>query len=135
MLTFVNQFGDPTIFNNQDHLLSYSFSAQTQLIFIMDGSQKTGIKIGKKLLNKYLIVFVVFTVLLTFFDDHSLIHRWQTYRRIVRMEKELKYYQDEIDTNRQKRNELQSSNENLEKFAREHYFMKKENEDIFIIKE
>jgi len=41
----------------------------------------------------------------------------------------------EIKTNKQKKNELQSSNENLEKFAREHYYMKRENEDIFIIKE
>jgi len=113
----------------------YTLSAYAQLSFIMDDYQKTGKKIGKKLLNKYLIVFLIFTVLVTFFDEHSLIHRWQTYRRIVRMEKELKYYQDEIEINRQKRNELQSSNENLEKFAREHYFMKKENEDIFIIKE
>jgi len=78
---------------------------------------------------------LIFTVLVTFFDEHSFIHRWQSHRRIVQMEKELKFYQDEIKTTRQKKIELQSSNENLEKFAREHYFMKKENEDIFIIKE
>jgi len=51
------------------------------------------------------------------------------------LEKEYKFYQDEIKSNKTKKFELQSSNANLEKFAREHYFMKKENEDIFIIKE
>jgi cell division protein FtsB len=94
-----------------------------------------GNKLRKIFLNKYLIVLLIFTVLVTFFDEHSFIHRWQSHRRIVQMEKELKFYQDEIKTTRQKKIELQSSNENLEKFAREHYFMKKENEDIFIIKE
>lgn len=47
----------------------------------------------------------------------------------------MKYYEGEIKSNKRKKYELQSSNENLEKFAREHYYLKKENEDIFIIKE
>jgi len=101
----------------------------------MADSEKKTVKIKKLLLNKYLIVFVLFTVFVTFFDNHSLIHRWQTHRKIVLMEKELKFYQNEIKTTQQKKNELQSSKENLEKFAREHYYMKKKNEDIFIIKE
>ena len=51
------------------------------------------------------------------------------------MEEELNYYQEEIKATKQKKNELQSNNDNLEKFAREQYNMKNENEDIFIIKE
>jgi cell division protein FtsB len=96
---------------------------------------KTGKKLAKILLNKYLIVFLAYAVFVTFFDQHSLIHRWQTHQKVAQMEKEYKFYQDEIKSNRQKKFELQSSNANLEKFAREHYYMKKENEDIFIIKE
>ncbi len=92
-------------------------------------------KIRNILLNKYVIVFLVFTVFIVFFDKHNLINRWETSRRIGEMQNELKYYQDEIKTTKQKKNELQSNKENLEKFAREHYFMKKESEDIFIIKE
>lgn len=101
----------------------------------MASFNKTGKKLMKILFNKYLIVFTAYTVFVTFFDQHSLVHRWQTHQKISEMEKEMKYYEDEIKTNKQKRYELQSSNENLEKFAREHYYMKKENEDIFIIKE
>jgi cell division protein DivIC len=97
--------------------------------------KKTGKKLGKILLNKYLIVFLAYTVFVTFFDQHSLIHRWQTHQKITQLEKEYKFYQEEIKSNRQKKYELQSSNNNLEKFAREHYYMKKENEDIFIVKE
>ena len=95
----------------------------------------TGKKLGKILLNKYLIVFLAYTIFVTFFDQHSLIYRWQTHRKITQLEKEYNFYQDEIKSNKQKKFELQSSKENLEKFAREHYYMKKENEDIFIIKE
>jgi cell division protein FtsB len=51
------------------------------------------------------------------------------------MEKEIRFYQDEIKSDKQKKDELLSGKEGLEKFAREHYFMKKQNEDIFIIKE
>lgn len=101
----------------------------------MHSTENKGKKIKKILLSKYLIVFLVFTVFVTFFDEHSLMHRWQTYRKISEMEKELKFYQDEIKANTQKKNELQSSDANLEKFAREHYYMKKADEDIFIIKE
>lgn len=91
--------------------------------------------ISKVVFNKYVVVFVSFAVFVTFFDNHSLIHRWETRRRIVEMEKELKFYQGEIKLNSQKKKELQSDKENLEKFAREHYFMKRESEDIYIVKE
>jgi len=101
----------------------------------MSSPSKTKIKLKSILLSKYLIVFLVFAVWVTFFDEHSLVHRWESYRRISQMEKELNYYQDEIKLTRQKKNELQSSDENLEKFAREHYYMKRQDEDIFIIKE
>ena len=101
----------------------------------MDSSGKAGITLKKIFLNKYLIVFVGFAVFVTFFDNHSIIHRLETHRKIVGVEKELKFYQNEIKTTRQKKKELQSNKENLEKFAREHFYMKKESEDIFIIKE
>jgi cell division protein DivIC len=99
----------------------------------MRNSIKRGIK--RIFLNKYLIVLLVFVVFVTFFDNHNLINRWDTHQKIKQMEKELKFYQDEIKTSKLKKNELQSNKENLEKFAREHYYMKKQNEDIYIIKE
>lgn len=96
---------------------------------------RTGNKLKLMFLNKYLIVFVVFTVYITFFDEHNLINRWQTYQKINQLEEEYEFFQEEIKITKQKKNELESNNQNLEKFAREQYLMKKENEDIFIIKE
>ncbi len=101
----------------------------------MSSTGKTLTKIRKIFINKYVIVLLVFAVFVTFFDEHNLIHRWETHQKINELENELKFYQDEIKSTRQKKKDLQSSDENLEKFAREQYYMKKDNEDIFIIKE
>lgn len=92
-------------------------------------------KIKPILLNKYLLVLIVFAVFVLFFDKHNLIKRWKTTQNIKQLEKEVLYYQNEIDTNKEKMTELQSSDENLEKFAREQYLMKKEDEDIFTVNE
>lgn len=97
--------------------------------------QKIGTKLRRIFVNKYVVVLTLFTVFVAFFDEHSLIHRFQSHQRINKMEEELKFYEKEIKATKQKKIELQSSDENLEKFAREHYYMRRKNEDIFIIKE
>ena len=51
------------------------------------------------------------------------------------LEKEIKFYQKEIEVNRKKLEDLHTDKEGLERFAREEYFMKRPNEDVFIIKE
>ena len=83
--------------------------------------------------NKYILVLVLFGAWMTFFDQNNLLSRVQYDQKIRRLNNEIAYYEREIEQSTQKRIELQSSNENLEKFAREQYLMKKANEDIFII--
>ena len=53
--------------------------------------------------------------------------------KINQLENEQKYYREKIEEDKRKKEELLGSRDNLEKFAREQYLMKKENEDIFII--
>lgn len=89
----------------------------------------------KLVLNKYFITFVLFFIYVVFFDEHNLIERWKSAKKIQQMEEEVEFYKAEIKATKQKTNELQSDDENLEKFAREQYRMKKDNEDLFIIKE
>jgi len=86
------------------------------------------------LFNKYIIVFGVFAVYVTFFDSHNLIDRWDRNKKLNELQEEYKYYQNEIKDNNEKLNALKTNDEYLEKFAREKYLMKKANEDIFIIK-
>ncbi len=92
-------------------------------------------KIPSFLKNKYAITFMVFLVWLTLFDQNSFIFRHRLSSRISKMEKQKEQYQEQIKKNKEKIKELQSSPENLEKFAREEYLMKKENEVIFVIEE
>jgi cell division protein FtsB len=87
------------------------------------------------ILNKYIIVLLVYFVFLTFIVDHNLILRWETAQRIKVLEKEYEYYQKEIQNNKLKMSKLQNDKAYLEKFAREEYHMKKKGEEIFVIKE
>lgn len=97
--------------------------------------QHLGYKLHRIFLNKYVVTLVVFIVFMIFFDNHSLISRWQTGRNIKSIENEIGFYQSEIEKNKKKMNEMQSSDESLEKYAREQYYLKKDSEDVFIIKE
>ena len=54
-------------------------------------------------------------------------------KTIESLEKQISYYKNEIAKNKEKLDELQSNTNDLEKFARENYYMKKENEELFII--
>ncbi len=85
--------------------------------------------------NKYVIAILAFSVWVAFFDQNSLLFRYKLSSRINKIEKQKEIYQQQIEMNKRKIDELQSSTENLEKFAREEYMMKKDDEVVFIIKE
>ena len=85
--------------------------------------------------NKYLIALVVFLVWLFVFDRNSLIDRIKYTRALHEMESEKAYYLRRIEEDSQRLQELKTDRENLEKFAREQFFMKKENEDVYVIVE
>ena len=69
-----------------------------------------------------------------FLDENSLMRRMHLTTQERELKKEIKYYKDKIEKDAQKLEELHSSDENLEKFAREQYLMKQPDEEIFIIK-
>ncbi|MFP4059213.1 MAG: FtsB family cell division protein [Bacteroidales bacterium] len=83
--------------------------------------------------NKYILALVVFFIWLLFFDQNNLIDRFRTIYEINQLKKDKNYYIKNIEENSRRLDELQTDDENLEKFAREQYYMKKENEDIFIV--
>ena len=97
--------------------------------------KKTIKKIWHFLKNKYLIAFLLFAVWIIFFDQNNLIDRFFNVRKYRQMQQEKIYYQEKIKIDSRKLEELRTDRENLEKFAREQYLMKKDNEDIFIVKD
>lgn len=83
--------------------------------------------------NKYVITFLIFYLWLFFFDQHSIWERKSNESTIEALEKEKVYYLEKIENDKKRIHELKTNRKNLEKFAREQYLMKKENEDIFIV--
>ncbi|WP_019038622.1 FtsB family cell division protein [Psychroflexus tropicus] len=82
--------------------------------------------------NKYVLVLTVFIIWMLFLDSNSwLIHR-ELNQEIKEIEANKSYYQQEIEKDKQILLELEDSIE-IERFARETYFMKRPNEEIYII--
>lgn len=90
-------------------------------------------KIPPILRNRYFLTVMVFLVWIILFDNNNLVNRYRYMKNLRQLENDREYFMERIEEDRRKLNELKTSNENLEKFAREEYFMKKDNEDIYII--
>lgn len=88
----------------------------------------------KVLLNKYVITLTLFAVVLIFVGNQSLVSRIGYASDIRQKKAELRDYQNKIS---QTRSDIQSLDnpDSLERYAREHYLMHADNEDVYIIKE
>lgn len=99
----------------------------------------TALKIWKKILpyvkNKYILTVFIFAIWILFFDNNNLIDRIKEMRHLQQLEKDRKYYTERIDKDTKRLEQLKTNNKNLEKFAREQYLMKKDDEDIFVVVE
>jgi cell division protein DivIC len=92
-------------------------------------------KVFRFLNNKYILTLIVFFLWLLFFDQNNLLERRKLNREYDQLLQEREFYMKKIEEDRKRIKELKTDNENLEKFAREQYLMKKDNEDIFVIVE
>ena len=82
---------------------------------------------------RFLVLPFLFIMLVV--DEDSFVQSFLYDQQIHGLKKEIQHYQGVIEESKTKLNELQSNEKNLEKFAREQYLMKKDNEDIYIITE
>jgi len=93
-------------------------------------------KIPAWLKNKYLLTAVGFTVWVLFFDSRDFItSHFREKGELNRLEKSKKYYEQQILATKQELEQLKSNPALLEKYAREKYLMKKDNEDLFLVRE
>ena len=67
-----------------------------------------------------------------FFDAHSWLFHRELNKEIQELEYQKKHYKNEIDTDKKAIKDL-STDQGTERFAREKYYMKKQNEDLYII--
>ncbi|RKR11283.1 septum formation initiator [Flavobacterium sp. 90] len=82
--------------------------------------------------NKYVWVLLFFVVWMLFLDNYSYFDHRFLDGQINELQDNKKYYQDEIKKDQEQIKQLQNP-EQIEKYAREKYFMKKDSEDIYII--
>ena len=86
----------------------------------------------KFLSNKYVWVLLFFCVWMLFLDNYSYFDHRVLNKEIDELEVNKEYYQEEIKKDKENIKQLKNPNQ-IEKYAREKYYMKKDSEDIYII--
>lgn len=87
----------------------------------------------KYLHNKYFYVGFAFLIWMIFFDQESFQDQMRLNRSLRNLEKQKEFYLNEIDYNNRSIDILTNDTAQLETFAREKYYMKKDNEEVFVI--
>ena len=90
-------------------------------------------KILKFFINKYTITLVAFGVWMVFFDSSSVLNRMRYREKLNSLKQEKHFYLEEIKKDSILSQKLLSDTSEIEKFARENYLMKKDQEDVFLV--
>lgn len=82
--------------------------------------------------NKYIFIITLFVIWMLFLDNASYLDHRALNKQIKELENNRDYYLQEISKDQRQIKDL-SQPEKIEQYAREQYYMKKDNEEIFII--
>jgi len=85
--------------------------------------------------NKYLISFTIFSAIILFFDKNDLFTQLSRRHELKALQQSKQYYTSNIEAERKELEQLKTNPAILEKYAREKYLMKRDNEELFIIPE
>lgn len=85
--------------------------------------------------NKYFVASVVFMVWISFFDRNDLFTQYDRNAELKRLEISKNYYDTEIAGTKKELMDLDNNPAVLEKFAREKFFLKRPNEEVFIVED
>lgn len=83
--------------------------------------------------NKYFLSASIFAAWMLFFDRNDLMSQYDYRSELKKLQEEKDFYTKETELVKTTLAELTTDQTKLEKFAREKYLMKKENEDIYVI--
>ncbi len=85
--------------------------------------------------NFYFLVTAFFLVWMVFFDSNSFISQYRLSAKLNELKEEKAYYLEKINEVNEEREALFSNPQQLQKFARENYRMRKKTEDLYVIVE
>ena len=83
--------------------------------------------------NRYFLLSLGFVIIMLFFDNNSLLRQVKLSRNLREAKDMKRFYQEEIKRNEAFILKLNSDMDFAEKVAREKYYMKRDNEDVFVI--
>ncbi len=83
--------------------------------------------------NKYFLAVIAFGLWMMFFDKNDMLSQYEYRTDVNKLKEEKAFYVKETAAVKKDLKELDSNLNTAEKFAREKYFMKKDNEDVFVI--
>ena len=83
--------------------------------------------------NKYLLTLAFFSVWMIFFDKNDFFSQLERNRNLQEIERSKTYFTQKIAESKKFSHDLQSNAAAIEKYAREKYLMKRENEDLFLV--
>lgn len=83
--------------------------------------------------NKYFLAIAAFAVWMMFFDKNDMISQYEYSAQLKKLQQEKEFYTKETAAVKKDLKELDSNLHTAEKFAREKYYMKKPNEDVFVV--
>lgn len=83
--------------------------------------------------NKYLLTGIAFLVVMFFFDPKDFPSQWERTARLKEYQKNERHLSQQITDAQKELDLLKTNAQTIEKYAREKYLMKKDNEDLFIV--
>ncbi|MFN2456824.1 MAG: septum formation initiator family protein [Chitinophagaceae bacterium] len=83
--------------------------------------------------NKFLLATVVFLAWMLFFDRNDVFTQWERRKELKNLQQSKLYYTEQISQESKFANELKNNPAAIEKYAREKYKMKRDDEDLFLI--
>ena len=89
-------------------------------------------KVPQPFRSRYLVAAILFMTWMVFFDNANMLTQFRLVQSVNNLKGDKTYYQEEINKAEAEKKTLA---EDKETFAREHYFMQKKNEEVFIFEE
>ena len=83
--------------------------------------------------NKYWIVTILGVLIVVFLDENSIMKHARNRMLIRELEEQIEAYNESYERDEQQLKELQRNPRAITKIAREKYFMKADDEDIFVL--
>ena len=83
--------------------------------------------------NKYIIALTAFIVLMLFIDHNDIFMQMDRQRQLKDLIASKRFYEQQIEQTKKNLADLQNNSATLEKYAREKFLLKRDNEDLFVV--